>query len=62
MPMALAATGATFLALSTWYLLTKKDFSFMGGFCLWAWLSPFCGITPWSFKCQFWVYGGLAMV
>ena len=30
--MALAATGATFLALSTWVLTTKKDFSFMGGF------------------------------
>jgi len=30
--MALAATGATFLALSTWVLTTKRDFSFMGGF------------------------------
>lgn len=30
--MALAATGATFLALSAWVLTTKKDFSFMGGF------------------------------
>ena len=30
--MALAATGATFLALSAWVLSTKRDFSFMGGF------------------------------
>jgi len=30
--MALAATGATFLALSAWALTTKRDFSFMGGF------------------------------
>ena len=30
--MTLAATGATFLALSAWVLTTKKDFSFMGGF------------------------------
>jgi modulator of FtsH protease len=30
--MALAATGATFLALSTWVLTTRRDFSFMGGF------------------------------
>ena len=30
--MALAATGATFIALSTWVLATRRDFSFMGGF------------------------------
>ncbi len=30
--LALAATGATFLALSAYVLTTKKDFSFMGGF------------------------------
>ena len=30
--MALAATGATFLALSAWVLTTHRDFSFMGGF------------------------------
>jgi modulator of FtsH protease len=30
--LALAATGATFLALSTWVLTTRRDFSFMGGF------------------------------
>lgn len=30
--MALAATGVTFLALSTYVLTTRKDFSFMGGF------------------------------
>ena len=30
--MALAATGATFMALSSWVLITKRDFSFMGGF------------------------------
>ena len=30
--MALAATGATFMALSAWVLATKRDFSFMGGF------------------------------
>jgi modulator of FtsH protease len=30
--MALAATGATFLALSSYVLLTRRDFSFMGGF------------------------------
>ena len=30
--MALAATGATFLALSAWALTTRRDFSFMGGF------------------------------
>ena len=29
---ALAATGATFLALSAYVLSTKRDFSFMGGF------------------------------
>lgn len=29
---ALAATGATFLALSAWVLTTRRDFSFMGGF------------------------------
>jgi len=30
--MALAATGATFLALSAWVLSTRRDVSFMGGF------------------------------
>ncbi len=30
--LALAATGATFLALSSWVLATRRDFSFMGGF------------------------------
>ena len=30
--MALAATGATFMALSAWVLATKRDFSFMDGF------------------------------
>ncbi len=30
--LALAATGATFLALSAYVLKTKRDFSFMGGF------------------------------
>jgi modulator of FtsH protease len=30
--MALAVTGATFLALSGWVLTTRRDFSFMGGF------------------------------
>ncbi|RFO95579.1 BAX inhibitor protein [Rhodoferax lacus] len=30
--MALAATGVTFLALSSYVLLTRRDFSFMGGF------------------------------
>jgi modulator of FtsH protease len=30
--MALAATGATFLALSSYVMTTKRDFSFMGGF------------------------------
>jgi len=30
--LALAATGATFLALSAWVLTTRRDFSFMGGF------------------------------
>jgi len=30
--LALAATGATFLALSTYVLLSRRDFSFMGGF------------------------------
>jgi modulator of FtsH protease len=30
--MALAATGATFLALSSYVMSTKRDFSFMGGF------------------------------
>jgi modulator of FtsH protease len=29
--MALAATGASFLALSAWVLTTRRDFSFMGG-------------------------------
>ncbi|HMS89366.1 MAG TPA: enoyl-CoA hydratase-related protein, partial [Acidimicrobiales bacterium] len=28
----LGATGATFLALSGWVLVTRRDFSFMGGF------------------------------
>lgn len=30
--LALAATGATFIALSSYVLLTRRDFSFMGGF------------------------------
>jgi modulator of FtsH protease len=30
--LALAATGATFLALSAWVLTTRRDFSVMGGF------------------------------
>jgi modulator of FtsH protease len=30
--LALAATGAVFLALSAWVLTTRRDFSFMGGF------------------------------
>jgi modulator of FtsH protease len=30
--MALAATGAVFLALSAWVLASRRDFSFMGGF------------------------------
>jgi modulator of FtsH protease len=30
--MALAATGATFLALSAWALKSRRDFSFMSGF------------------------------
>ena len=30
--MALAATGATFLALSAWALTMRRDFSFLGGF------------------------------
>ncbi len=30
--LALGATGATFLALSAWVLVSKRDFSFMGGF------------------------------
>jgi modulator of FtsH protease len=30
--LALGATGATFLALSAFVLLTRRDFSFMGGF------------------------------
>ena len=30
--MALAATGVTFMALSSWVLTTRRDFSFMGGF------------------------------
>ena len=30
--MALAATGATFMALSGWVLTTRRDFSFMGSF------------------------------
>ena len=30
--LALAATGATFLALSAWAVTSKRDFSFMAGF------------------------------
>ena len=30
--LALAATGATFMALSAWVLTRRRDFSFMGGF------------------------------
>ena len=30
--LALAATGATFLALSAWVLTSRRDFTFMGGF------------------------------
>jgi modulator of FtsH protease len=30
--MALGATGITFLALSSWVLTSRRDFSFMGGF------------------------------
>ena len=36
--LALAATGATFLTLSGYVLLTRRDFSFMGGFL-------FCGMV-----------------
>jgi len=36
--LALAATGATFLALSAYVLITRRDFSFMGGFL-------FCGMV-----------------
>lgn len=36
--LALAATGATFLALSGYVLVTRRDFSFMGGFL-------FCGMV-----------------
>lgn len=36
--LALAATGATFLSLSAYALLTRRDFSFMGGFL-------FCGMV-----------------
>ena len=32
--LALAATGATFVALSAWVLTTRRDFSFMGGFLI----------------------------
>ena len=32
--LALAATGITFLVLSSYVLLTRRDFSFMGGFLL----------------------------
>ena len=38
MSLALAATGATFLSLSAYVLLTRRDFSFMGGFL-------FCGMV-----------------
>lgn len=30
--LALAATGATFLAMSAWATMSKRDFSFLGGF------------------------------
>lgn len=36
--LALAATGATFMALSAYVLVTKRDFSFMSGFL-------FCGMV-----------------
>jgi len=36
--LALAATGATFIGLSAYVLLTRRDFSFMGGFL-------FCGMV-----------------
>ena len=36
--MALAATGATFIGLSAYVLLTRRDFGFMGGFL-------FCGMA-----------------
>jgi modulator of FtsH protease len=36
--MALAATGATFMSLSAYALMTRRDFSFMGGFL-------FCGMV-----------------
>jgi modulator of FtsH protease len=36
--LALAATGATFFALSAYVLITRRDFSFMGGFL-------FCGMV-----------------
>jgi modulator of FtsH protease len=36
--LALAATGASFLSLSAYVLLTRRDFSFMGGFL-------FCGMV-----------------
>lgn len=49
--LALAATGATFLALSSYVLLTRRDFSFMGGFLfVGMMIALLCGIAAMVFE------------
>lgn len=49
--LALGATGATFLALSSYVLLTRRDFSFMGGFLFVGMvIALLCGIAAMVFE------------
>lgn len=55
--LALGATGVTFLALSSYVLLTRRDFSFMGGFLFVGMvIALLAGIAAMSFKCRPWVW------
>ena len=48
---ALAATGATFVALSAYVLTTRRDFSFMGGFLFAGMvIALVLGIAAWAFS------------
>ena len=53
--LALAATGATFLALSAYVLKTRRDFSFMGGFLFAGMvIAILAGLGAMFFKSQRW--------
>jgi len=49
--MALAATGVTFVALSSWVLTSRRDFSFMGGFLFAGMvIALLCGLAAMFFQ------------